>query len=207
MHRVAAAAEQDCNVVCAHSSPKLQLQRVCSWSVTIVELHYKKFAHDVATDVIFRSFGKHKRAGRVGSMFCCLQQLMPGRLVSTAEESRRCLSRPTQKKCSNMGLISISGAASKLLSQTYVMCCRQNLVSGVLCDIRCTSACLKIDAVFHTRGSCPAEFDDLPPLAANPLSPDGDDVPSLAVVMLAAMSSATLAMSSSLSCLKGRGMF
>jgi len=165
--------------------------------VTIVELHYKKFAHDVATDVIFKSFGKHKRAGRVGSMFCCLQQLMPGRLVSTAEESKRCLSRPTQKKCSNMGLISISGAASKLLSQTYVMCCQQNLVSGVLCDIRCTSACLKIDAVFHTQGSCPAEFDDLSP----------DDVPSLAVVMLAAMSSATLAMSSSLSCLKGRGMF
>jgi len=96
-----------------------------------------------------------------------------------------------------MGLISISGAASKLLSQTYVMCCQQNLVSGVLCDIRCTSACLKIDAVFHTQGSCPAEFDDLSP----------DDVPSLAVVMLAAMSSATLAMSSSLSCLKGRGMF
>ena len=117
--------------------------------MTIVELHYKKFAHDVATDVIFKSFGKHKRAGRVGSMFCCLQQLMPGRLVSTAEESKRCLSRPTQKKCSNMGLISIFGAASKLLSQTCVICCQQHLVSDVLCDSRYTAACFVIDVVVH----------------------------------------------------------
>lgn len=150
---------------------------------------------------------KHKRAGQSGSMFYSLQQLMPGRLASTAEESKHCLSRPTQKKCSNMGLISIYGAASKLLSQTHVIYCQKNLVSGVLCGSRCTAACFQINVVFHILSSCPAEVADSLPLAAIPLSPDGDDMPSLAVVMLAAMSSATLAMSSSLSCLKGRGMF
>jgi len=102
----------------------------------------------VLTKTCITSFSKHKRAGQVGSMFCCLQQLIPGRLVSTAEESKHCLSRPMQKKCSNMGLISISDAASKLLSQTYVICCQQNLVSGVLCDSRCTAACLQIVQCF-----------------------------------------------------------